>query len=262
MLNGKVGVTIARNAIGDTAIIQARIWAEKLKASYIERPHNKSVEQLLKENVLAALVVVERDGPRIYSEAGSFAYHPGMAVLRMQQLKRGADEHLLKALDLQPGKRVLDATLGLASDAALSAYAVGKAGCVVGLEASPLLHFVVNYGLAHYVAEDDDLTQALRQIKTVQISAQDYLAQCVPGSFDVVYFDPMFRHPVQGSKGMEALRPLSYEAPLALATVELALKVAPRVVIKERSEYILRQYGCEKFIGGKYSRIKYGILGN
>ena len=30
--------------------------------------------------------------------------------------------------------------------------------------------------------------------------------------------------------------------------------------IKERSEYILREYGCEEFIGGKYSRIKYGII--
>ena len=26
------------------------------------------------------------------------------------------------------------------------------------------------------------------------------------------------------------------------------------------SEYILREYGCEEFIGGKYSRIKYGII--
>ena len=43
-------------------------------------------------------------------------------------------------------------------------------------------------------------------------------------------------------------------------TLQLALRVAPRVVIKERSEYILREYGCEEFIGGKYSRIKYGII--
>jgi len=64
---------------------------------------------------LAALVVGEKDGPRIHSAAGSFAYHPGMAVLRLKQLKRGATEHLLTALDLRSGKRVLDATLGLAA---------------------------------------------------------------------------------------------------------------------------------------------------
>ena len=147
--------------------------------------------------------------------------------------------------------------LGLAADAAISSYAVGEDGTVVGLEASPLLYFAVSYGLKNYVAEDADLTAALRRIQPVQALAEDYLTQ---DSFDVVYFDPMFRHPVNGAKGMEALRPLSYEEALSAETLQLALRVAPRVVIKERSEYILREYGCEEFIGGKYSRIKYGII--
>ena len=260
MLSGKVGVTIARNARGSAAIDQARAWAQELGAEYIVRPHNLGVDELRQQHALTALVVGEKDGPRIHSKAGSFAYHPGMAVLRMQQLKRGQTEHLVAALGLAPGVRVLDATLGLAADAAISAYVVGGSGRVVGLEASPLLHFAVSYGLAHYVAEDADLTAALRRIEPVQALAQDYLAQCVPGQFDVVYFDPMFRHPVNGAKGMEALRPLSYEASLDAETLALAKRVAPRVVIKERSEYILRQYGCREFIGGKYSRVKYGVL--
>ena len=260
MLSGKVGVTIARNARGSAAIEQARAWARELDAEYIMRPHNLGVDELRQQHALTALVVGEKDGPRIHSEAGSFAYHPGMAVLRMQQLKRGQTEHLVAALGLEPGVRVLDATLGLAADAAISAYVVGAGGRVVGLEASPLLHFAVSYGLAHYEAEDADLTAALRRIEPVQALAQDYLAQCVPGQFDVVYFDPMFRHPVNGAKGMEALRPLSYEAPLDAETLTLAKSIAPRVVIKERSEYILREYGCQKFVGGKYSRVKYGVI--
>lgn len=84
----------------------------------------------------AALVVGEKEGPRIHSAAGSFAYHPGMAVLRLQQLKRGATEHLLTALN--ETKRVLDATLYSAADAAISAYAVGEVETVVGPEATPL----------------------------------------------------------------------------------------------------------------------------
>ena len=59
---------------------------------------------------------------------------------------------------------------------------------------------------------------------------------------------------------MEALRPLALEEPLDRTTVELALRVAPRVVIKERSEYLLREYGCQEYVGGKYSRIKFGII--
>ena len=260
MLTGKIGVTTARNATGSAAAAQARAWAEQLGALYVERPHNMGVDELMAQYDLAALVVVEKDGPRIHSAAGSFAYHPGMAVLRLVQLKRGQTEHLVAALGLKPGVRVLDATLGLAADAAISAYVVGAGGCVIGLEASPLLHFAVSYGLAHYLAEDADLTAALRRIESVQALAKDYLAQCAPGQFDVIYFDPMFRHPVNGAKGMEALRPLSYEAPLDAETLALARSIAPRVVIKERSEYILRQYGCQEFIGGKYSRVKYGLL--
>ena len=260
MLHGKIGVTTARNARGSAAIAQAQAWARELGAEYIVRRHNLGVEELRQQHGLAALVVGEKEGPRIHSDAGSFAYHPGMAVLRLAQLKRGQTEHLLEALGLAPGARVLDATLGLAADAAISAYVAGAEGRVVGLEASPLLYFAVSYGLAHYAAEDADLTAALRRIEPVRALAKDYLAQCGAGQFDVVYFDPMFRHPVNGAKGMEALRPLSYEAPLDVETLALARKAAPRVVIKERSEYILRQYGCEKFVGGKYSRVKFGLL--
>lgn len=260
MLTGKIGVTIARNAVGSAALSQAHAWAEQLGAEFVSRPHNMSVEEILRQHNLAALIVGEKQGPRIHSVSGSFAYHPGMAVLRLEQLKRGAKEHLIEALALAPGKRVLDATLGLAADAALAAYVVGENGSVIGLEASPLLHFAVSYGLKHYVAEDMDLTQAIRRIQPVQALAADFLAQCAPDSFDVVYFDPMFRHPVQGAKGMDALRPLAYEAPLDVRTLALAKRIASRVVIKERSEYILRQYGCTQFIGGRYSRVKYGVL--
>lgn len=104
MLTGKIGVTTARNATGSAAAAQARAWAEQLGAIYVERPHNMGVDELMAQYDLAALVVGEKDGPRIHSAAGSFAYHPGMAVLRLQQLKRGATEHLLTALDLRPGK--------------------------------------------------------------------------------------------------------------------------------------------------------------
>ena len=82
MLTGKIGVTTARNATGSAAAAQARAWAEQLGALYVERPHNMGVDELMAQHDLAALVVGEKDGPRIHSAAGSFAYHPGMAVRR------------------------------------------------------------------------------------------------------------------------------------------------------------------------------------
>lgn len=262
MLQGKYAVVLSRNARGSAAIEAAKAMAARLGVAYLDRHHNQVLEDFMAAQGLAAVIVLEKDGPRIHSEHGTFSYHPGMAEIRVQQLLRGAPDHLVKALDLKPGARVLDCTLGLASDAAVAACVVGAAGRVVGLEASLLLHFAVEHGLAHYECKTPLLTAALRRVEAVHAVAAEYLAQCVAKglTFDVVYFDPMFRHPVQGSKAMEALRPLSLEEPLAKSTVELALKVAPRVVIKERSEYLLAEYGCTEYVGGKYSRIKFGII--
>ena len=262
MLQGKYAVVLSRNARGSAAIEAAKAMAARLGVAYLDRPHNQVLEDFMAAQGLAAVIVLEKDGPRIHSEHGTFSYHPGMAEIRVQQLLRGATDHLVKALDLHPGSRVLDCTLGLASDAAVAACVVGAAGKVVGLEASLLLHFAVEHGLTHYECKTPLLTAALRRVESVHAVAAEYLAQCVAKglTFDVVYFDPMFRHPVQGSKAMEALRPLSLEEPLAKSTVELALKVAPRVVIKERSEYLLAEYGCTEYVGGKYSRIKFGII--
>lgn len=260
MLTGAVGVTVARNNTGSGAAAQAQGWAAALKGRYIARPHNLSVQEILERHELAALVVAENCGPRVHCREGSFAYHPGMALLRVRQLQRGGQDHLVNALGLRPGMKILDCTLGLGSDAAVAAYAVGPKGSVVGLEASPLLHFAVSYGLANYETKDAELNAALRRIRTVNAEAAAYLAACAPNSFDAVYFDPMFRRPVSGSKGMDALRPLALERPLEKAAVELALRAAPLVVVKERGENILRGYGCREFIGGKYSRVVYGVV--
>ena len=260
MLAGKYAVMLSRNARGSGAIAAAKAMAAELGVTYLDRPHNQVLEEFMVAQGLEAVIVLEKDGPRIHSQYGTFAYHPGMAEIRVQQLLRGAPDHLVKALDLRCGARVLDCTLGLASDAAVAACVVGETGRVVGLEASLLLHFAVKHGLAHYECKTPLLTAALRRVEAVHAVVAEYLASCAPDSYDVVYFDPMFRHPVQGSKAMEALRPLALEEPLAKSTVELALKVAPRVVIKERSEYLLAEYGCTEYVGGKYSRIKFGII--
>lgn len=106
MLTGKIGVTTARNATGSARCSPGQGLGRSSLAHFIwSRPHNMGVDELMVQYDLSALVVVEKEGPRIHSDAGSFAYHPGMAVLRLQQLKRGATEHLLTALDLRPGKK-------------------------------------------------------------------------------------------------------------------------------------------------------------
>ena len=48
-----------------------------------------------------------------------------MAVLRVQRLKKHESDHFSAALALKPGMRVLDCTMGLASDAVVASFITG-----------------------------------------------------------------------------------------------------------------------------------------
>lgn len=87
-----------------------------------------------------------------------------------------------------------------------------------------------------------------------------YLESLPPDSFDAVYFDPMFEHPVEGSSNMVPMRPAADHRPLTRSVIEKALKAAPLVVVKERSRQFLTELGAQEIQGGRYSRIKYGII--
>jgi len=256
----RFAVTYARNAkVGDACIEQALAWSKELNVPFIERTHKENLDEMLEKHQLDVIIVSKSTGPSIYSPEGEFSFHQSMAYLRLLNIEAGKGDHLITALDLKEGMRVLDGTLGLASDASIASCMVGSTGLVVGTEASKLLHFCVSHGLAHYEADSPRLTEAMRRIQTYNLTAYEYLQTCKPGDFDVIYFDPMFQRPVKGSVAMDALRPLSYDKALDEETIQLALTIAPKVVIKERAEYILRELGCTEFVGGKYSRVKFGI---
>ena len=171
-----------------------------------------------------------------------------------------ADHHLdLTAMHLSPGQRVLDCTVGLAADALLASHAVGETGKVIGLEASLPLWFLTSRGVISYKSQIPELVQDLQRIEIIHAEASAFLKTLPENSFDAVYFDPMFRQPVRKSSEMVPLRPLAFPEPLTLEMVELALKAAPRVVIKERSVEILQEYGCTEFVGTKYSAVRFGI---
>ena len=244
----KFAVTVGRNGNADLEKL-AQIWAEKFNVKYVERSSKGSLKFLLDREQVDALLVATNQGPQVYSASGTFFFHPSMAVLRAQRLKKHEPDHFVAALELKPGMKVLD----------FASFITGAEGVVCAVEASPLLHFVVSEGLQNYQAEDIDLNSAMRRITTVCAEAETYLAALPADSFDVVYFDPMFRIPVNGSSNMEPLRPLAWEKPLTAETVEAALRAAPCVVIKERGQKLLEAFGCTEIVGGRYSRVKYGI---
>ena len=187
-------------------IIQAKSWAEELQVPYAPRYENGSLDAMLEDFQLDALLIASKKGPQIYTKEGMLFYHPGLGKVRWQRVMH----------------------------ALLASCAVGEAGKVVGLEASLPLWFLTSRGVQAYRGTIPKLARDLHRVEIIHGEASAYLQSLPEDSFDAVYFDPMFRQPVRSSSEMTPLRPLAYGEPLRPETVELALKAAPRVVIKER----------------------------
>lgn len=258
-LKVKAGVTWSRKS-GPEQKKLARVWAEDLQLPLIIRDGNIAIEELLAQQDLEQLLVVTSTGPVLHTEGSKLSYHPSMASLRILELERGGQDNLVTALGLTMGMRVFDGTLGLAADAAVASYVVGEQGRVVGTEASYLLAFLLQQGLKNYQPKSASVEEALRRIQVVPGLAKDYLRTQSADSYDVCYFDPMFQHPTKNSPAMDGLRPVAYHAVLDEETIREALRVAPKLVIKERGERTLSEYGCSEFCGGKYSKVKFGII--
>jgi 16S rRNA (guanine1516-N2)-methyltransferase len=135
---------------------------------------------------------------------------------------------MLEAAGLRPGDEVLDATLGLGADALVAAAACGPGGRVVGLEASPTLAAWVAEGLRRLDAEP------ARRIEVRSGDHAAHLAALPAASFDVVLFDPMFRHGREAPGGFDLVRRLADPRPLEAAALAAARRVARRwVVVKD-----------------------------
>ena len=170
----------------------------------------------------------------------------------------------MEALDLQPGQSVLDCTLGLGTDALVCSYVVGELGQVVGLEINPLMAALVARGLQYYQTPEEKLKAALRRIQVIKADYSDFISNAPEGSFDAVYFDPMFRQPLDSSSGISPLRSLADHRPVEPWAIARARQVAKRrVVMKERAgSGELARLGFTRFIGSKSSRVVYGYLVN
>ena len=122
----------------------AKQYAEQLNIAYLPR---RPVEEMLRTNNLQALLILDSTGLKLKTATQELFFHPSMAKLRIENLVRGDRDNLIEALQLQTGMSVLDATLGLASDALVCAHVVGKTGKIVGVESSKWISFLVEKGL-------------------------------------------------------------------------------------------------------------------
>ncbi len=188
-------------------------------------------------------------------------WHPSMAVPRLKALREGKNDPMLEAMKLKSGYHVLDCTLGLGSDALVSAYAVGNEGHVTGLEASKYIAFITRWGLKNFTGQNTHVKALLSRITVINQSYEEYLKNQPADRYEVVYFDPMFRKALHHSPSMNALRPLANHHPLQPESIHEALRVAKfRVVVKEIAGGAeLQRLNPDYVVGGKYSPIAYGV---
>ena len=238
----------------------ARQMAEKLGVPFAERGNISLAAIRERYDTLFVMVVKERlvvDTPD-----GELYFHPGMAHLRLKNLRRGEGDHLLRALDIAEGARVLDCTLGMGADAIVESFGVGETGEIVALEKNPVVAALIEHGLQTSEGEHPTTVAAMRRVRVVCADYLEFLRAQPDASFDAVYFDPMFRHPFTESAGIHPLRLLADPRPVPPEAIREARRVARRrVVLKEssKSEEFAR-LGFIEFEGGKYSNVRYGVM--
>ena len=239
---GKHGVGVTDAAL--------QIGAE-LQIPVIPR-QNKGISRFIEEYHLDGLLVEEEEELICHWPDGShLAFHPGMAVPRIKQLKDGVLEMLSHVANIQPGDHILDCTMGMGTDAIVMAFAAGETGTVI--------YAVTSYGLQHWSDGGWRMRDAMDRITPVHCNYEDYLTEQTENSFDIVYFDPMFERPVMQSSGIAPLRREANYAPLTETILEQACKVARRCVVVKHRAGTMQAVHFDAVLGGTYSRIAYGV---
>ncbi|MDR3540592.1 MAG: class I SAM-dependent methyltransferase [Desulfosporosinus sp.] len=221
-----------------------------------------------------AELIITRQGVFLTDGKEKLSFHPSMALIRLINILRGESDRYLEATQLKAGDVLIDATLGLGTDALIGAWAVGDKGSVLALEQSPIIAALVQDGLNHFKeiipnAKNEEkqdswfaLGQAARQIKVHWREHREFFSSIPSRSVDVVYFDPMFRRTRKQSDSIQPLHQWSDHSPLDQEAVLEACRIARhRVVLKERkNSNEFRRLGFEILLGGRYSPVDYGII--
>lgn len=247
----KIAVTTTRECSNSLALKGKEI-SKDLNIEYIERG-NESIEKIIMREKLDYLLVVEKDKIVMKGINSELFWHPNMAELKIKSIKKGNKEAIMDATKLKSGDKILDCTLGLAGDSIVFSTIVGNKGEVVGLEINKYIAYITNSGLKNY---DDN-------IKVVNSSYEDYLKNQKDNSFDIVYFDPMFKEPNKKSTSINSFRVFAEHKGLTKDILNEALRVCKRrVVIKERRGINdFDNLGIDKVYGGKKEgAIIYGVI--
>ncbi len=255
-------VTTARKSDLTTENFAEEI-SKKLGGQFVRR-EDLSFDALKKIHGAEDILLVKKNSLSVVTSDGELFFHPNTAHLRIKNLRGGEGDRLIDALKISEGAKVLDCTLGLGSDAITESFVAGAAGKVVALEINPLIAEIVRHGLKNFSEDSPHILEAMRRVEVINADCAEFLKNCADNSFDAVYFDPMFRRPIQKSSGLNPIRPLADNRPLTEEIVREACRVAKfRVVMKEHSgSPEFARLGFKILDGGKYSSVAFGAIDN
>lgn len=256
----KIAVTTTREA-DESLNDKAKSISKELNIEYIKRG-NYSIKNTILKNDFDYLVVVEKDKIVIKGEDSTVFWHPNLSELKIKSMRQGNKESIIEATNLEKGNSILDCTLGLAGDSLVFSSVVGETGSVVGTEINKYIAYLSKNGLQDYNDNSETLNCA-NNIEVVNESYEDYLLKQGDNSFDVVYFDPMFKEANKKSTTINSFRIFADHKGLTKEILNEALRVCKkRVVIKERQGFNdFERLGIEKYYGSKKSgSVIYGII--
>lgn len=217
---------------------QAERLAKELNCAYIHR-RKFSVVGLRARYKDSSVLLVTDAGLKWYGNDSDepLFFHPSIALLRIKRLLQGETDVMLEHALAAPGDRVLDCTAGLGSDSIVFSHRVGESGSVTALESEPVLARLIREGLMTYTSEVPEVNEAMRRVNVVCADHLGYL-QSLPGrSVDIVYFDPMFRQPIDASCSISPLRHVANAEALTEQAIAEACRVAHKtVVLKENKD--------------------------
>ncbi|MEA4924377.1 MAG: class I SAM-dependent methyltransferase [Syntrophomonadaceae bacterium] len=228
---------------------------------YVPRRHG-SLSKIAAENGADGVVVWENTGPVLYYRDEKLFFHPSMAKCRIADYRKQKQEDLMiRACCLQPGDSFLDCTLGMGADSIVAAYFTGT-GRVTGLESQTLIAQIIKWGMSMYAGNMPWLDKAIKHVEVINCDHRAYLKSQASGTYEIVYFDPMFINPILHSQPISPLRHLANHDQLDREVVQIACRVArKRVVLKSRAaDGEIERLGFARLTGSKHNPIAYGVI--
>lgn len=240
---------------------RARNIAEQAGIRIVPRNRTSIPNLFTKYGVEAVLIVTQGKIRLFRQDQPVLEYHPSMGYVRAKRLLRGESDPMIDASLAEAGDSVLDCTAGLGTDSLVFAVQVGPEGRVCALEASHELSVLLREGLSSYEVEKPSVTAAMRRVEVIHADHLHYLRTLPDNSFDVVYFDPMFRKPAYDSSAISPLRAFADDRPLSEESIREAVRVARKtVVLKEKkSSGEMERLGFAPD-GRSHAKITYGVI--